>query len=77
METIRKLYPVLRDRLRRATAEDKRFVLECLGIHIVPYPEGITVEFSIPEADRVTVITKPGYPVHNLHATFVVSLSGR
>ena len=60
-EAIRLLYPVLTERLERATDEDKRFVLGCLGTRVVVAPEGTTLELAIPEQVlKGAVSTTPG-----------------
>ena len=65
-EAVRRLYPLLRERLERATAEDKRFVLDCLGTRILPGPDSISVELAVPSDGEVTVNTNPGFHVRSI-----------
>jgi len=61
--TIQALYPALRERLERATDDDKRFVLDCLGARVVTDRDAITVELAVPEqVVQGMVSTKPGFP---------------
>lgn len=61
-EAIQLLYPVLTERLERATDDDERFVLGCLGTRIVAAPEGITLELAMPEhVLHRAVSTIPGF----------------
>ena len=61
--SVQSLYPVLRERLERATEEDKRFVLVCLGTRVVIGPEGTTLELAVPQQVlQGAVSTTPGFP---------------
>ena len=64
-DTVRQMYQALRARLERATDQDRRFVLECLGTRVVVQPEGLTVELEVPESVVSTVRTSrnPWIPV--------------
>ncbi len=57
IQTVRQLYPVLKERLDGASEQDKRFVLECLGARAVVATEGITLEFAVPERRTTAVGT--------------------
>lgn len=59
-ETVRSLYPVLQERLERASDEDKYFVLQCLGSRVVLDRGSITLELAIPEHNERTVGSIPG-----------------
>ncbi|MBI2872050.1 MAG: recombinase family protein [Chloroflexi bacterium] len=65
-ETVRCLCSALRERLERASNEDKRFVLECLDTCVVAAPAGLTLELVVPEYAHGMVGTMPGFPAGGL-----------
>ena len=58
-DTIRNLYPLLAERVRSATPEDKRFVLECLDTQVTVGPSGISLSLAIPEKAMSAVSNLP------------------
>lgn len=68
--SIQSLYPVLKERLERATEEDKRFLLVCLGARVVISPEGTTLELAVPNhVLQGAVGTKHGFPARGLRGS--------
>ena len=58
-DTIRDLYPHLKDRIQNATPEDKRFILECLDTQVTVGPSGVSLSLAIPEQAVSAVSTQP------------------
>mgnify|MGYP001558872923 CR=1 FL=1 len=62
-DAIRRLYPLLVERLQGAADADKRFVLDCLGARAVVAPESVTLELAVPQHIlQGTVTREPGFP---------------
>lgn len=73
-ESVRVLYPVLTGRLERATFEDKRFVLNCLGARVMVAPDTVTLELAVPsQALQGAVSTTPGFSAREYEGCPLIS----
>jgi len=60
-DAIKALYPALVDRIKRATFEDKRFVLECLDAQVTVGPSGVSLSLAVPDSAMAAVSITSGW----------------
>ena len=61
VDAIRELYPLLLERLQRATFEDKRFILERLDARVTVGESGVSLSLAVPDSALSAVSTTPGW----------------
>ncbi len=59
-EEVRKLYPLLAQRLEQASFDDQLFVFECLDALASVGPSGVTLSLAVPHDGLSSVSTRPG-----------------
>ena len=58
-DAVKRLYPALVDRIKRASFQDKRFVLECLDTQVMVGPSGVSLSRAVPETAMAAVSRTP------------------
>ena len=58
-EAVRRLHPQIVERIRSASFEDRRFVLDCLDTEVTIGPSGVKLSLAVPEESLASVYSGP------------------